>query len=143
MWGNVYVLLYNGRFYNNGTVEDDNVKEILMFDDDNVYIIKEDNTITPFKNKKYWNDLDIYLYNEGKSYKKIITRFNNIVALTSENRVVSVSHFILLGIIPENFIDVEDILIKNNKVYIVKGGKETPLYITGKWEEIIDNQKHH
>ena len=132
VWGNVYVVLNNKQFYNNGVVEDDNVEEIVMLDDDNVYIIKEDHTIIPFKSKKYWNNLDTYLYNEGKPYKKIITNFGNVIGLTLENRVVLVSFFELLGIIPENFIDVEDIIMKNNKIYVIKEEKEIPLYISRK-----------
>ena len=87
------------------------------------------------KNKENWNDVDEYLYNENKPYKKIITRGSNVICLTTDNRVVSVCFFELLGIIPENFVDVEDIYMKGHKMYVLKNGEERPLYITGGWEE--------
>ena len=131
--------LNNKQFYKNGVLEDSNVREILVLENGNLYRIREDNTIIPLKSKEKWDDVDIYLYNQNKEYKKIITRGSNIICLTTEKKVISVCFFELLGIIPENFIDVEDICMKKSKMYIVKEGKEIPLYITGEWEERIFN----
>lgn len=134
-WNNVYVVLNNKECYKNGMVEDNNVIEMLILENGDLYKIKEDNTIIPVKDKENWNDVDEYLYNENNPYKKIITRGSNIICLTIDNRVVSVCFFELLGIIPENFIDVEDIYMKEHKMYVLKNGEERPLYITGGWEE--------
>ena len=139
VWGNVYVVLNNKQFYKNEVLEDSNVREILVLENGNLYRIREDNTIIPLKSKEKWDDVDIYLYNQNKEYKKIITRGSNIICLTTEKKVISVCFFELLGIIPENFIDVEDICMKKSKMYIVKEEKEIPLYITGEWEERIFN----
>ena len=127
----IYILLKNGELYINGVLKEGNIESLYIFDENiHIYKIKKDNTIVPMKNEKYWDNLDIYLFNNNKPYRKIITTNSSIVALTLENKVVSMCFFEFLGIIPENFIDVDDIFIKDNRTYILKEGKEIPLYVT-------------
>lgn len=131
----IYILLNNKDFFINSSIKDHNVEEIVQLENDNLYEIKTDNTIIPLKDKDEWDEIDTYLYNENKPYKKIITRGSNIVCLTEDNKVVSVSFFELLGVVPENFVNVDDIYIKEGRIYIAKEGKERPLYIIGNWKE--------
>ena len=71
----------------------------------------------------------MYLYNDGIAYKKIIEKLLIIVALTEDKRVISVSFSLNHGIVPENFIDVDDIYYEDNEMFIIKNGQSEPLYI--------------
>ncbi len=73
----------------------------------------------------------LHNYISGIKYKKIKTSHLYILALTKDNKVKCISYDPTgIGIIPENFIDVEDILFKTDLEipYIIKKGKEIPLF---------------
>ena len=134
-WDNVYTLLNNGYLLENGELCDVEIDRLYYFDSLILYAITNDNKIVPI-NKVEWSDLDIYLNNKNCSYKKIISDNFYLVALTEEGRVhATTSNPSGLGVIPEHFIDIEDIFIKEEKIedsepYIIKEGKEIPLYVT-------------
>lgn len=136
----VYVVLNNGKFYENGILQDSNINRLYAFDGLNIFKITNSNQIIPVQfDMENWRELDWYLYNEGEPYKKITTDISHFVALTQEGRVIAIHSLpIGLGIVPENFIDVEDILFvpnENNQdlvmPYIIKNNEKMPLYIGG------------
>ena len=134
-WNNVYTLLNNGYLLENGELCDAEIDRLYVLDGLNLYGITNDNKIVPI-NKVEWSDLDDYLNNNNCLYKKVISDILYIVALTEEGRVIATTgNPCGLGVIPENFIDVDDIFIKedgkgNSEPYIIKQGKEIPLYVT-------------
>ena len=132
-FNDVYVLLNNGKFYINGSLNDANIDRIYMFDLLNIYKINKRNIIMSVLDLEYWSDLDFYLYNEGCCYKKIITNVLYITALTEAGRVIFMHSMPSgIGIIPENFIGVDDILElgEPEKPYIVKNNETIPLFLS-------------
>lgn len=129
-WNNVYTLLNNGYLLENGELCDVEIDRLYYFDGFHLYAITNDNKIIPI-NKDNWCNIDFYLNNNNCLYKKIISDVLYIVALTEEGRVIATtSNPCGLGVIPQNFVDVDDIFIKDDDVYIIKQGKEIPLYVT-------------
>lgn len=129
-YNNVYVLLENGNIYINSILEDVGIEKIYMLDGVHIYMITTDNKIIPLGEKEEWSKLDFYLYNNSSPYKKVVTDVLHIAGLTKDKRVVSAyCNPCGIGIDPENFINVDDILIKDEKIYIIKVGETKPLYI--------------
>ena len=135
-WNNVYTLLKNGDLYENGQIADIDIKSIYYLDGLNLYVITNDNKIIPLnREKEGWTNLDYYLNNKNCSYKKIIIDTLYITALTKEGRVIGThSNPAGLGIVPENFLDVEDIKLVEigeniTMPFIIKNNKEIQLYI--------------
>ena len=129
-YNNVYVLLENGNIYINGSLEDVGIEKIYMIDGFHIYMITTDNKIIPLGEKEEWSKLDFYLYNNSSSYKKVVTDVLHIAGLTKDKRVISAyCNPCGIGVDPENFINVDDILIKDEKIYIIKAGETKPLYI--------------
>ena len=130
---NIYILFNNGFLYKNDKLCDIDIINLFSLDIYRIYEVTKDNRINPI-NEDYCYDIDYYLNNNNCSYKKIIVDDLYLIALTEEGRIIAVStNPVGLGIIPENFIDVEDIIFKeyDNVVepYIVKDGIEKSLYI--------------
>lgn len=76
---------------------------------------------------------DLNDYISGIEYKKIATSNLYLLAQTKDNKVKCISADPTgQGIIPDNFIDVEDILFKTELEipYVVKNGKEVPLFVS-------------
>lgn len=129
-YNNIYVLLDNGYLLENGELQDNDIDRLYMVNGFSLYKITNDNIIKPIDDV-YKSDLDIYLNNEDYKYKKIISAPLYLVALTEEGTIKSSAlSGIPIGIIPENFVGVDDIFIKDDNVYIIKQGKEISLYVT-------------
>ena len=129
-YNNIYVLLDNGYLLENGELQDNDIDRLYMVNGFSLYKITNDNIIKPIDDV-YKSDLDIYLNNEDYKYKKIISDPLYLVALTGEGTIKSSAlSGIPIGIIPENFVGVDDIFIKDDNVYIIKQGKEISLYVT-------------
>ena len=129
-YNNIYVLLDNGYLLENGELQDNDIDRLYMVNGFSLYKITNDNIIKPIDDV-YKSDLDIYLNNEDYKYKKIISDPIYLVALTEEGTIKSSAlSGIPIGIIPENFVGVDDIFIKDDNVYIIKQGKEISLYVT-------------
>lgn len=129
-YNNIYVLLDNGYLLENGELQDNDIDRLYMVNGFSLYKITNDNIIKPIDDV-YKSDLDIYLNNEDYKYKKIISDPLYLVALTEEGTIkLSALSGIPIGIIPENFVGVDDIFIKDDNVYIIKQGKEISLYVT-------------
>lgn len=129
-YNNIYVLLDNGYLLENGELQDNDIDRLYMVNGFSLYKITNDNIIKPIDDV-YKSDLDIYLNNEDYKYKKIISDPLYLVALTEEGTIKSSAlSGIPIGIIPENFVGVDDIFIKDDNVYIIKQGKEISLYVT-------------
>ena len=129
-YNNIYVLLDNGYLLENGELQDNDIDRLYMVNGFSLYKITNDNIIKPIDDV-YKSDLDIYLNNEDYKYKKIISDPLYLVALTEEETIKSSAlSGIPIGIIPENFVGVDDIFIKDDNVYIIKQGKEISLYVT-------------
>ena len=129
-YNNIYVLLDNGYLLENGELQDNDIDRLYMANGFSLYKITNDNIIKPIDDV-YKSDLDIYLNNEDYKYKKIISDPLYLVALTEEGTIKSRAlSGIPIGIIPENFVGVDDIFIKDDNVYIIKQGKEISLYVT-------------
>ena len=122
---NVFVLLEDGSLYKDGEKLDSNISQIYMFDGLRLYKITKDNKIQPIDDTKQCDDIDRYMNNNNTSYKKIITSTMQIVALTEEGNIKTINNYFGLGVIPENFSNVEDIsIVKQNEyeeiIYIYK-----------------------
>ena len=119
-YNNVYVLLKNGYLFENGELIEGEINNIYFLNGLNIYAFTNKNQIIPInRNKEEWTKLDYYLYNNNCSYKKIITDVLYIVALTKEGRVISTnSNPSGLGVIPENFLNVDDIKIVEIEEYL-------------------------
>lgn len=133
-WNNVYVLKNNGDLYINTTFSSSGVDRIYVFDGFHLYRIQKNNTIVPIGDVEEWDNLDIYLYNNYEVYKKIVEMPLCIIGLTEDKRVLALSFSINYGIVPENFINVDDIYLKedekgNIQPYILKNGIETSLFV--------------
>lgn len=131
-FNDVYVLLNNGDFYINGVLNDVEINRIYMFDLIRIYKISNRNMIMSVWDLEKWSNLDIYLYNKGCYYKKILANTMYVTALTEEGRVIAThANPTGVGIVPENFIGVDDILELGDleEPYIVKNNKTIPLYI--------------
>lgn len=131
---NIYILFDNGVLYKNDELYDVDIINLFSLDIYRIYEITKENKINPI-NENYCCEIDNYLNNNNCSYKKIIVDDLYLIALTEEGRIIAVSTTpIGLGVVPENFIDVEDVYFKEyeNTVepYIVKKGIEKRLYIS-------------
>ena len=131
---NIYILFDNGVLYKNDELYDVGISNFFSLDIYRIYEITKENKINPI-NEMYNCDIDYYLNNNKCSYKKIIVDDLFLIALMEEGRIIAVSTTpVGLGIVPENFVNVEDIFFKEyeNTVepYIVKEGIEKPLYIS-------------
>lgn len=131
---NIYILFDNGILYKNDEIYDFNISNLFSLDIYRIYEITKENKINPI-NEMYNCDIDYYLNNNKCSYKKIIVDDLFLIALMEEGRIIAVSTTpVGLGVVPENFIDVEDIYFKEYEnivePYIVKEGMERPLYVS-------------
>ena len=131
---NIYILFDNGVLYKNDELYDVDIKNLFSLDIYRIYEITKENRINPI-DEGYCYDIDYYLNNNNGSYKKIIVDYLYLIALTEEGRIIAVStNPVGLGVVPENFVDVEDIFFKEyeNTVepHIVKEGIEKPLYVS-------------
>lgn len=131
---NIYILFDNGVLYKNDELYDVGIKNLFSLDIYSIYKITKENQIHPI-NEIYCRDIDYYLNNNNCSYKKVIVDVLYLVALTEEGRIIAVSgNPIGLGVVPENFVDVENIFFKEYEnivePYIVKKGIENPLYVS-------------
>lgn len=131
----IYILFNNGDLYINDILEDTNIDRIFVIDNwmcKHIYSINRENIIMPIIEEKDWDDLDFFLYNNNKPYKKLITDCAGIVGLTKENKVIFVNYFEMVGVTADNLIDVEDIFVKDDEIYIRKKGNEMPLFVIPK-----------
>lgn len=131
----IYILFNNGDLYINGILEDTNIDRIFVIDDwvcKHIYSINRDNIIMPIIEENDWDDLDFFLYNNNKPYKKLITDCAGIVGLTKENKVIFVNYFEMVGVTADNLIDVENIFVKDDEIYIRKKENEMPLFVIPK-----------
>lgn len=123
---NVYVVLNNGELYINGEIKNYEIDKIYMLDGFTFYKITKSQMVIPMREMENWTNLDRYLYNDGCCYKKIITDCLYFVALTEEGDIIATSSNPCgLGIIPENFKNVDDVYMKDIDIdlyepYIVK-----------------------
>lgn len=128
-----YTLLKNGYLYKNDKLLDDNVQCLWLLGCNHIYKIKSDNVILPVNNVMK-DDIDYYLNNNNCKYKKVIKDVLHIVALTQEGDVrATICDAYSVGIIPENFTKVDDIIFvkesNHNVPYIVKNNRNIPLYV--------------
>lgn len=138
---NIYVLTNNGKLYKTSQYDVDleyicmNILKIFYLDGRNLYKITSKNIILPIDNNKVWDNTDKYLNNNNCKYKKIETSKMHIVVLTEDGCVRALcGGYPCLGIIPDNFINVNDITIVEDeygtdKPYIYKNNEFVELYI--------------
>ena len=130
-YDNVFVLTKDKKLYKNGNLINKQIKEIYMLDGCHLYKVTSDNKIRPIDDDLKWNDIDIYLNNNDCSYKKIVISTMNIIALTKDGKVRA-THSYPVCVIPENYVDVEDIKIEEiegfDTPFVCKNGKFIKLY---------------
>ena len=131
---NTYILLNNGSLYINKTYINSKTKELYLLDNFHIYSITTNNMMLPLKELEEWDNLDLYLYNEGEQYKKIINTDLHFVGLKNNGEIIAYTFLPGVAIEQNNFIDVDDIkLVKVNEdvfdPYIIKENQEIPLYI--------------
>ena len=111
------------------------ILKIFYLDGRNLYKITSENIILPIDNNKVWDNTDKYLNNNNCKYKKIETSKMHIVLLTEDGCVRALcGGYPCLGIIPDNFINVNDITIVEDEYgtdmpYIYKNNEFVELYI--------------
>lgn len=138
---NIYVLASNGNLYKTAQYDNElefisnGIEKIFYLDGMNLYRITTENEILPIDNNKDWNNTDKYLNNNNCKYKKIETSIMHIVLLTKEGNVRALcGGYPSLGIIPDNFVKVDDITIVEDEngvdmPYIYKNNEFIELYI--------------
>ena len=138
---NIYVLTNNGKLYKTSQYDVDleyicmDILKIFYLDGRNLYKITSENIILPIDNNKIWDNTDKYLNNNNCKYKKIETSKMHIVLLTKDGCVRALcGGYPCLGIIPDNFINVNDITIVEDEYgtdipYIYKNNEFVELYI--------------
>ena len=139
-YNNIYILtnkakLFKAKLYNNKIEQiAEDIKKIFLLDGMHIYKITNENIILPIEEKEFDN-VDTYLNNNNCKYKKIESSALHIVLLTNQGDVRAVNEGGCdLGIIPENFKNVDDITIveDNDGVatpYIYKDNEFKKLYI--------------
>lgn len=137
----IYILKSDGTLYKTSKYNDElelicnNIEKICYLDGMNLYRITTDNIILPIYKAKKWNEIDNYLNNNNCKYKKIETSTMHIVLLTEDGQVRAIcGGYPNLGIIPDNFKDVEDITIVEDEngidmPYIFKNNEFKRLYV--------------
>ena len=123
----VYVLSNNGNVYMNGALILGNIKDLWCMNIKYMFFITIDNYIFTLEDNTF-ND-----YIGGIQYRKIVKSRLDILALTIDNRLKALTSFPeFIGIVPENFIDVEDITINGElgTPFIIKNNKKIPLYVS-------------
>ena len=137
----IYILANNGTLYKTTQYDfeiefiSNGIEKIFYLDGMNLYRITAENEIFPIDNNKDWNNTDKYLNNNNCKYKKIETSKMHIVLLTKEGNVRALcGGYPSLGIIPDNFVNVEDITIVEDEngvdmPYIYKNNEFIELYI--------------
>ena len=137
----IYILKNDGTLYKTSRYNDElelicsNIEKICYLDGMNLYRITTDNIILPIYKSEKWNEIDNYLNNNNCKYKKIETSTMHIVLLTEDGQVRAIcGGYPNLGIISDNFKDVEDITIVKDEngidmPYIFKNNEFIGLYI--------------
>lgn len=137
----VFLLTKNGILYKTELYEhellkiSENIRKIHFLDGNHLYKISNENIILPIEDKNNFDNIDRYLNNNNCKYKKIETSKMHIVLLTQDGNVRAVCEgYPNLGIIPENFTNVNDITIVTNEngidmPYIYKNNMFIELYI--------------
>lgn len=129
-YNNIYVILDNGNLYINGVLNKNKVDKIHIIDGFHLYQITTENQIIPCSEEDSWSNLDFYLCNNYNSYKKVVTTPLYIAGLTTEGQVISAHcNPCGIGVEPENFCNIDNILTVDEEVYVVKNGVTKPLYI--------------
>jgi len=139
---NIYVLTNLGKLYKTREYKDDleflseNIIKIHYLDGINLYKITNENVILPIEENENWRNTDRYLNNNNCKYKKIETSLMHIVLLTEDGTIRALyGGYSSLGIMPDNFINVEDITILEDD-----NGIDMPyIYKNNKWQELYIN----
>lgn len=128
----VYVLLNDGKLYENGKQIIDGIAELWCMNIHYLFVINKENYVYSIQDNIFNN------YIGNTKYKKIVKSGLDLLALTYDKNVKSLTSYLeFIGIEPENFIDVDDISITGElgTPYVIKNGKKIPLYISEYNEE--------
>ena len=127
-YNSVYFLLKDGTLYKTKQIIKYNISKLWFMDEFSIFAVTNNNMVESITCQYDLND-----YISGIEYKKIATSNLYLLAQTKDNKVKCISADPTgQGIIPDNFIDVEDILFKTELEipYVVKNGKEVPLFVS-------------
>ena len=128
----VYVLLDDGKLYENGKLILDGITELWSMNIHYLFVITNNNYVYSIQDNIFNN------YIGNTKYKKIVKSGLDLLALTYDKKVKSLTSYPeFIGIEPENFIDVDDISITGElgTPFIIKNGIKIPLYISEYNEE--------
>ena len=123
----VYVLLNDGKLYENGKLILKNISNLWCMNIRLLFVITNDNYIYSLQDTEFNN------YISNISYKKIVKSKLDLLALTYDGRIKSLTSYPeFIGIVPENFTSVDDIIIEGElgTPKIVKDGKIISLYVS-------------
>jgi hypothetical protein len=124
----VYVLTNDGKLYENGEFILVGISELWSMNIRLLFVVTNDNYVYSIQDTKF-ND-----YIGNIKYKKIVKSGLDLLALTYDNKVKALTSYPeFIGIIPDNFNDVDDIFIYGDELgtpMIVKNGEKIPLYVS-------------
>ncbi len=125
----IYVLLDDGKLYNNGKLILEGIESIWPMNIRLLFVITKDHYVYSLQ------DTEFNAYIGNIQYKKIVKSGLDLMALTWDGRVKALTSYpMFIGIIPENFIFVDDILIEGESdlgvPMVVKNGQKINLYIS-------------
>lgn len=124
----VYVLLNDGSLYKDGKHILDGISELWCMNIRLLFVITKDHYVYSLQDTVF-ND-----YIGNIQYRKIVKSGLDLMALTWDGRVKALTSYpMFIGIIPENFIFVDDIFIDGDELgtpMVVKNGKKIPLYVS-------------
>lgn len=133
-YNTIYVLLNNGDLYKEGKLQSKEIDSLWMLDGFHLFSIGTDNVVMPLQE---FTSISRYLNNDDCRYKKIITNVLHFVGLTQDGKVrATTCDPTGFGIIPDNFINVDDIMFIDDQPHIIKN-KQTILLYVGDMDEIF------
>ena len=103
----IIVLLNNGCLTVNGVFVRDNVDRLWFQDATMIYSITNDNEIIIVTRLN--TQTSKLINNNNYKYKKVVTSLLSLVALRFDGQIRAITPYISVGILPERFINVDDI----------------------------------
>ena len=132
----VYVLLNNGRLYENGNMILDNINTLGFSCGVNMYAFSNDKEVKSLISK---DNNSLFINNNDYKYKKIIIDVLKIVGLTFDNKIRVIGTLVDEVIDYEKFYNVDDIGLVDDNIVVIKKNNVYGLFnnIEYKFDDVI------